>query len=176
MLYSGTGMLILMRLVIAVALGAGTAPAIADKPAWAAGGAEKHGKSNKAHKQQGKEKSSGKEHKKSKKDKRGKHFGDHDRDAVRNYYGKELRKGRGCPPGLAKKRNGCMPPGQAKKQWAYGHPLPRDVVYHDLPRQLSLALPAPPNGYRYVRVVADVLLIAIGTGIVVDAIQDLGNL
>ena len=22
----------------------------------------------------------------------------------------------GCPPGLAKKHNGCMPPGQAKKQ------------------------------------------------------------
>jgi hypothetical protein len=25
------------------------------------------------------------------------------------------RESRGCPPGLAKKHNGCMPPGQAKK-------------------------------------------------------------
>lgn len=24
---------------------------------------------------------------------------------------------KGCPPGLAKKGNGCMPPGQAKKHW-----------------------------------------------------------
>ena len=66
-----------------------------------------------------------------------------------------------------------MPPGQAKKRWRYGHPLPRDVVYYDLPRPLVLELPAPPDDYRYVRVASDILLIAIGTGMVVDAIQDL---
>ncbi|RST31791.1 hypothetical protein HMF7854_13815 [Sphingomonas ginkgonis] len=27
---------------------------------------------------------------------------------------------RGCPPGLAKKHNGCMPPGQYKKRWSRG--------------------------------------------------------
>ena len=27
----------------------------------------------------------------------------------------------GCPPGLAKKENGCMPPGQAKKLLRYGY-------------------------------------------------------
>ncbi len=27
----------------------------------------------------------------------------------------------GCPPGLAKKNNGCMPPGQAKKLYAGQH-------------------------------------------------------
>ncbi len=27
----------------------------------------------------------------------------------------DRRNGRGCPPGLAKKNNGCLPPGQAKK-------------------------------------------------------------
>ncbi|QNN64920.1 hypothetical protein H9L12_11985 [Sphingomonas rhizophila] len=34
------------------------------------------------------------------------------RVAVANYYGFD---GGGCPPGLAKKGNGCLPPGQAKK-------------------------------------------------------------
>jgi len=34
--------------------------------------------------------------------------------------------GRGCPPGLAKKHNGCMPPGQARKlargqRWQSGY-------------------------------------------------------
>ena len=29
----------------------------------------------------------------------------------------------GCPPGLADKNNGCLPPGQVKKQWGYGQPL-----------------------------------------------------
>lgn len=33
---------------------------------------------------------------------------------------------KGCPPGLAKKNNGCLPPGQAKKM--YG---PGDRIYGD---------------------------------------------
>ena len=31
----------------------------------------------------------------------------------------------------------------------------------------------PPAGHKYVRVAADILLIAIGTGIVIDAVDDL---
>jgi len=34
----------------------------------------------------------------------------------------------------------------------------------------------PPAGYRYVRVAADILLIAVGTRMVADAITDLGRL
>ena len=105
-----------------------------------------------------------------------KHFGDRDRNVVRHYYGEAFRKGKRCPPGLAKKHNGCMPPGQAKKRWTYGQRLPRDVVFYDLPRQLVLELPAPPDGYRYVRVASDILLIAIGTGMVIDAIDSLTSL
>ncbi|WP_309565108.1 RcnB family protein [Methylobacillus flagellatus] len=37
-------------------------------------------------------------------------------------------------------------------------------------------LDPPPRGYKYVRVAADILMIAIGTGMVIDAIEDLGNL
>ena len=44
------------------------------------------------------------------------------------------------PPGLAKKRNGWLPPGQAKK-WRRGHPLPADQRYHDLPRNILLRPP-----------------------------------
>jgi Ni/Co efflux regulator RcnB len=35
---------------------------------------------------------------------------------------------------------------------------------------------SPPAGYRYARVTNDILLIAVGTGMVIDAIQDLGKL
>jgi Ni/Co efflux regulator RcnB len=98
-------------------------------------------------------------------------FGDRDREMIRSYYTTQARSGH-CPPGLAKKNNGCMPPGQAKK-WAKGKPLPRDVEYHDLPRELSVRLPMPPSGHRYVQVAADILLIAVGTGMVVDAVEDL---
>ena len=38
---------------------------------------------------------------------------------------------------------------------------------------MVLTLGVPPSGYRYVRVASDILLIAVGTRIVVDAIEDL---
>ncbi len=100
------------------------------------------------------------------------YFGDSQRAVVRDYYGKEGRQGK-CPPGLAKKHNGCVPPGQARK-WAKGRPLPRDVVYYPVPQSVVVELGVPPSGHRYVRVAGDILMIAIGTGMVVDAIQDLG--
>ena len=104
----------------------------------------------------------------------GSYFGDSQRTAVRTYYGSQHSAGR-CPPGLAKKNNGCMPPGQARK-WAVGQQLPRDVVYYSVPQSVVTQLGAPPQSYKYVRVAADILLIAIGTNMVVDAIQDLGRL
>lgn len=102
------------------------------------------------------------------------HFGERERVVIREYYSDRGRTGF-CPPGLAKKGNGCMPPGQAKK-WSVGRPLLRDVVFYDLPPAIVVELGVPPLGHRYVRVAADILLIAIGTGMVVDAIEDLGRM
>lgn len=101
------------------------------------------------------------------------HFDDRHQAIVRDYYGEQFRSGR-CPPGLAKKHNGCMPPGQAKK-WQVGQPLSREVVYYDVPQPLVLQIGPPPSGYRYVRVASDILMIAIGSGMVVEAIRDLGR-
>jgi Ni/Co efflux regulator RcnB len=42
-----------------------------------------------------------------------------------------------------------------------------------VPRSVVLTLGMPPSGYRYVRVASDILLLAVGTGMVVDAIEDL---
>ena len=104
----------------------------------------------------------------------GSYFNDNQRTAVRDYYGEQYRVGN-CPPGLAKKNNGCMPPGQARK-WNVGRALPRDVVYYSVPQSVVIQLGAPPSGQRYVRVGSDILLLAIGTGMVIDAIQNLGGL
>lgn len=95
------------------------------------------------------------------------------RTQVQDYYREQARKGR-CPPGLAKKNNGCLPPGQAKK-WVAGQPLPRDVVYRPVEPRILVRLGTPPAGHRFVQVAADILLIAIGTGMVIDAIEDLGR-
>jgi len=97
------------------------------------------------------------------------HFGDRHRVLVTEYYGQQFRSGR-CPPGLAKKHNGCMPPGQAKK-WQTGQYLPREVVYYSVPQSLVVEFGPPPSGHRYVRVGADILLIAIGSRLIVDALS-----
>lgn len=93
-----------------------------------------------------------------------------DRDVLREYFGQQARSGN-CPPGLAKKNNGCLPPGQAKK-WSRGQQLSRDVTYYRLPPDLLGRLVAPA-GTEFVRVAGDILLIAAGTGMVLDAVEDL---
>ena len=99
---------------------------------------------------------------------------DRDRDAVYGYYRTEYQAGN-CPPGLAKKNNGCLPPGQARKAWAIGQPLGRDVYYEWLPPQLLGRLSPAPAGYQYVRVASDVLMLAVGTRMVMASIADLSR-
>ena len=113
---------ILTILAAAAAMAAGAA--LAEKPSWAGEGKGKG-------KGQAKKEMSGKG---------AKHFTADHRVFVKEYYADEFRAGR-CPPGLAKKRNGCMPP-----------------------------------GHKYVRVASDILLIAVGTAMVVEAIDDLARL
>lgn len=81
--------------------------------------------------------------------------------------------GGNCPPGLAKKHNGCLPPGQAKKRYRVGYPLPHGVVIAPLPSALVIRLGPPPSGYRYGFLDGDVVKLAIGTALVVDAIEGL---
>ncbi len=96
-------------------------------------------------------------------------FGSSETRIVRDYYGGQVAKGK-CPPGLAKKGNGCQPPGQAK-QWQKGRALGSDVRYYDIPNELRIRLPAPPLNHKYVQLGTDLLLIAVGTAIVVDAVD-----
>lgn len=151
--------------MLAVLAGLSAGGAWADKPEWA--GQNKGGKERKDNQ----DRQNGHEVKRA--EGRGHGFDDDSRRLVNDYYGSRFRKGK-CPPGLAKKHNGCMPPGQAKK-WAKGQPIPKDVRFYDLPRDLRAHLPPPPAEHRYVRVASDILLIAIGTSMVVDAIEDIGR-
>ena len=67
--------------------------------------------------------------------------------------------GKPLPPGIAKKvaRGGTLPPGIAKRY------LPQDLLVQLPPRQ----------GYQWVVVDNDVLLIAAATGLIVDVLADL---
>ena len=97
-------------------------------------------------------------------------FTDRDRESVRTYwvdtYGRD-----NCPPGLAKKGNGCLPPGQAKKRYVVGRTLPASVVIEPLPPALVTRLGPAPAGYQYAVVDGDVVKLAVGTRLVVDAIR-----
>ena len=163
-------------LLAALMLSLATAPVYADKPEWAGGGKNKGGDQGERGKGGGKGNGQG--------GNRGNgsdvnvnigaYFGGSQRQAVHDYYGSQFKSGK-CPPGLAKKNNGCQPPGQAKK-WSRGYALPSDVVYYPVPSTLIARLGQPPSGYKYVRVASDILLITIGTSMVIDAIEDLGGL
>lgn len=168
-------------LVLCLAGGLLSLPAFAEKPAWAGhgkhgqgGGGQEHKQRHYSHEQRHsprnmQEYSSGDDHVM--------HgsgliqFTDQQRGVAYGYYGQQFQRG-ACPPGLARKHNGCMPPGQAKK-WQIGYRLPPAVVYYDLSPQVRVQMGVPPAGYRYVRVASDILMIAAGTGMVIDAIQDL---
>ncbi|MDR1710209.1 MAG: RcnB family protein [Candidatus Accumulibacter sp.] len=84
-------------------------------------------------------------------------FSDNDRRIAHDYY-QGHRHPRAAPH---------------RRVWRQGYALPRSVRYHDVPPDLLVQLPPPPSGHRYVRVASDILLLAIGTGLVVDALQDL---
>ena len=173
-----------MALFIAGIFAAG--PAMAEKPSWA--GNDKGGKNDRGDQRDDRKDDRKGDRKDDRRDDDRNSRRDNDRHAdgdrrhfqpqqqvmVREYYTTHYR-GRSCPPGLAKKNNGCMPPGQAKK-WKVGYPLPREVVYYSVPAPLVIQIGPPPSGHRYVRVAGDILMIAIGTGLVVDAIADLGNM
>lgn len=160
-------------------------PAIADKPSWA--GSDKGGKNDRGNQLDNRKDDQKNDRKDDRRDDDrnsrndrdhraeglGRHFQSQQQVVVRDYYAEHYRGG-SCPPGLAKKNNGCMPPGQAKK-WRIGYQLPREVIYYSVPAPLVIQIGPPPSGHRYVRVAGDILMIAIGTGMVVDAINDLGG-
>ena len=139
---------------LAMAFASGTA--LAEKPEWSGQG-----------------KGHGKGRAKEARDEGRRHFRHEHRVVVHEYYASEFRGGH-CPPGLRKKNNGCLPPGQARK-WRMGHPIPSGVVVYEVPPSLVVQIGLPPAGYEYVRVASDILMIAIGTRMVVDAIRDLGR-
>lgn len=95
-------------------------------------------------------------------------FGDQDREKIRRYYG-ERKKGKGLPPGLAKKEE--LPPGLQKHIKKYGE-LPPGLEGKRLPRKLSRTLSRLPDGYVRLKVGTDVVLMNEKTRVVLDVIWD----
>ena len=104
----------------------------------------------------------------------GGYFNDQHRGYAREYYTGRYSNAKSCPPGLAKKNNGCMPPGQAKKL-VPGQPVPAGVTLYPVPQPVIVQLPPPPYGYRYARVGNDIVLVRNENQLIVDIIVGLLN-
>ena len=102
--------------------------------------------------------------------KQGAYFNDQQRTFVREYYTTTYKDGKRCPPGLAKKNNGCLPPGQIRN-WAVGQPVPRNVIVYPVAQPVIRMLPPAPVGYRYERIGGDIVLVQQQSNIIVDIIQ-----
>lgn len=150
-------------LVVAIAAAVAFAPALADK-----GGEHGHGHGN-GHGQ-------GERGEHGRRDVKelpvGGYFNDRNRVAVRKYFADQYGHGKKCPPGLAKKHNGCMPPGQ-ERHLALGQPVPSGVTMYPVPQPVIVQLPPAPYGYRYARVGNDIVLVRIDTRLIVDVIAGL---
>jgi len=79
-------------------------------------------------------------------------------------------KAKGNVLGIGPGNNGVfVPPGQAKK-WARGEYLPKSVVWTPVPAVLLAKLRPAPPGHQYVVVDGQVLLVAVATGLILDAL------
>jgi hypothetical protein len=94
-------------------------------------------------------------------------FSDHDRQLIHDYYRNKRLKGRGLPPGLAKKET--LPPG-LRKQLRKNGKLPPGLAGRNLPYELEERLSPVPGGYVRLSVGGDIVLMNKTTEVIVDII------
>ena len=161
----------IVALAIASLLMAGTAIAKKDGDDHEKGG--KHGQKHEDKAEKRADKAEKKAEKREREEiKQGAYFNDQQRTVVRQYYTTTYSNAKRCPPGLAKKNNGCMPPGQVQ-DLVVGQPVPRNVTIYQVAQPVIRKLPPAPVGYRYERIGGDIVLVQQENNIVVDIIKGL---
>ena len=165
----------IVALAIASLLMAGSAIAKKDGDDHEKGG-NKHGQKHEDKREKREDKAEKREDKADKRQrediKQGAYFNDQQRTFARQYYTTTYKDGKRCPPGLAKKNNGCLPPGQVRN-WAVGQPVPTNVTVYSVAQPVIRMLPPAPVGYRYARLGNDIVLVQQQNNIIVDIIQGL---
>jgi len=95
-------------------------------------------------------------------------FSDHDRELIHSYYSGQHGRGRGLPPGLAKRQQ--LPPGLAKRDR-----LPPGLDSVPLPSDLERQLSRLPSGYVRVRIGRDIVLHDTRTRVIFDIVYNVPN-
>ena len=136
-------------------------------------GGNKHGQKHEDEREKYEEKAEKNAEKRQRDDiKQGTYFNDQQRTFARQHYTTTYQDGKRCPPGLAKKNNGCLPPGQVRN-WAVGQRVPTNVTVYSVAQPVIRMLPPAPVGYRYARIGNDIVLIQQQNNVIVDIIQGL---
>ena len=162
----------IVALAIASLLMAGSAIAKKDGDDNEKGG-NKHGQKHEDKREKREDKAEKKAEKRQREEiKQGAYFNDQQRTFAREYYTTTYKDGKRCPPGLAKKNNGCLPPGQVRNL-AVGQPVPTNVTVYSVAQPVIRMLPPAPVGYRYARIGGDIVLVQQQNNIIVDIIQGL---
>ena len=101
-------------------------------------------------------------------------FNEKHKDAAKRSFAQYYAKNKECPKDMERKGKTCRAVVQGH-YWAVGQPLRSEVETFPLPDDVQARLPAPPEGYEYVRAGEDVLLISKGLHLVVDMMQDVAG-
>jgi len=91
---------------------------------------------------------------------------DRDRDLIHSYFSQGHGRGRGLPPGLAKRQQ--LPPGLAKRDQ-----LPSGLSGDPLPSDLERQLTPLPAGYARVRLGRDIVLYNTRTRVIFDVVYNI---
>jgi hypothetical protein len=97
-------------------------------------------------------------------------FTSRERDLFKSWAIAEYGRGK-CPPGLAKKEDGCLPRGAPRKRYMVGLALPPSTVIAPVPLDLTGRVGTPAVGYRYGMIDGDLVKLDLARGIVLDAID-----
>jgi hypothetical protein len=97
-------------------------------------------------------------------------FSPEERRKIEKYFQNHPDQRSQLPPGLAKKNK--VPPGWQKKL-AKGKPVPKDVweMRQDLPKEILVKIPAPPEGVRIVRIMDRVIKVREDTRELLDELN-----
>lgn len=98
-------------------------------------------------------------------------FTDQHRQTAKKWFAQRYAKSKDCPEGMERSGKTCKPPVEGR-YWAVGQPLQKAVETFPVPDPLKAQLPAPPDGYEYVRAGDDILLVSKGMHLVVDMIEN----
>ena len=98
-------------------------------------------------------------------------FTEQHKQVAKRSFAQYFAKNKSCPKDMEREGKTCR--AQVKGHyWAVGQSLQPAVETFPLPDEVKSRLPAPPDGYEYVRAGEDILLLSSKIHLVVDVMQD----